>query len=269
MEIWREVCGFFSDPQNKGSKVRGKFRSIFAEKIRASEKSFMPTSFCRRATLRFQNRAEKRQKVPSSRSRSPPSFSVEPPPYLPRAKSVLFGVFFFFFFFFLLRLLTSGDTIPKPKVVLLPGDSKNAENCQFRFVPNSAPCFISKSCFRVLQRPYHKDWPRYCRKVHWTKMAQNGHNDHFGQNDLIPNRIWGFSTRETSSGQNVPFWPEEVRFGPFRSANRTLAFLSSTISKPTTEFAQPRLSRVKRLSSPARGYKFGCVCSYTAGITQV
>ena len=35
------------------------------------------------------------------------------------------------------------------------------------------------------------------------------------------------------------------------------------------EFAQPRLSRVKRRSSPARGYKFGCVCSYMAGITQV
>ena len=27
------------------------------------------------------------------------------------------------------------------------------------------------------------------------------------------------------------------------------------------EFAQPRLSRVKRRSSPARGYKFGCDCS--------
>ena len=36
-------------------------------------------------------------------------------------------------------------------------------------------------------------------------------------------------------------------------------------SKPTTEFAQPRLSRVKARSSPARGYKFGCVCSYMAG----
>ena len=34
------------------------------------------------------------------------------------------------------------------------------------------------------------------------------------------------------------------------------------------EFAQPRLSRVKRRSSPARGYKFGCVCSYMAGIAQ-
>ena len=30
------------------------------------------------------------------------------------------------------------------------------------------------------------------------------------------------------------------------------------------EFAQPRLSRVKGPSSPAREYKFGCVCSYIA-----
>ena len=33
----------------------------------------------------------------------------------------------------------------------------------------------------------------------------------------------------------------------------------------TPEFAQPRLSRVKGRSSPARGYKSGCVCSYMAG----
>ena len=31
------------------------------------------------------------------------------------------------------------------------------------------------------------------------------------------------------------------------------------------EFAQPGLIRVKVQSSAARGYKFGCVCSYTAG----
>ena len=34
-----------------------------------------------------------------------------------------------------------------------------------------------------------REWPRYCRKVYWTKMVQNGQNDHFGQKDLIPNRI--------------------------------------------------------------------------------
>ena len=34
------------------------------------------------------------------------------------------------------------------------------------------------------------------------------------------------------------------------------------------EFAQPRLSRVQGRSSPARGYKFGCVCSYMACLTQ-
>ena len=33
----------------------------------------------------------------------------------------------------------------------------------------------------------------------------------------------------------------------------------SASSKPTTEFAQPHLSRVKRRSSPPRGYKFGRV----------
>ena len=38
----------------------------------------------------------------------------------------------------------------------------------------------------------------------------------------------------------------------------------SASSKPTIEFAQPRLSGVKGQSSPARGYKFGCVCSYMA-----
>ena len=31
------------------------------------------------------------------------------------------------------------------------------------------------------------------------------------------------------------------------------------------EFAQPHLSRDKKRLSPARGYKFGCVCSYMAG----
>ena len=39
----------------------------------------------------------------------------------------------------------------------------------------------------------------------------------------------------------------------------------SVSSKPTSEFAQPRLSRVKRRSSPTTGYKFGCVCSHMAG----
>ena len=39
----------------------------------------------------------------------------------------------------------------------------------------------------------------------------------------------------------------------------------SASSKPTTEFAEPRLRRVKQRSSPARGYKFRCVCSYMDG----
>ena len=53
-------------------------------------------------------------------------------------------------------------------------------------------------------------------------MVQNGPNDHFGQNYLIPNWIL-FSTCETKMVHLGPFWPEEVHFGPFRSTNRTLA----------------------------------------------
>ena len=37
-DFWREFCCIFSDPQNKGSRISGKFRSIFCEKIRASKK---------------------------------------------------------------------------------------------------------------------------------------------------------------------------------------------------------------------------------------
>ena len=36
---------------------------------------------------------------------------------------------------------------------------------------------------------FSREWPQYCRKVYWTKMVQDGPNDHFGQNDLIPNWI--------------------------------------------------------------------------------
>ena len=69
-------------------------------------------------------------------------------------------------------------------------------------------------------RAVDREWSRYCRKVCWTKMAQNGANDHFGQNDLIPNRILAF---KTTMDQNGPFWPDEVHFAPSRSANCTLA----------------------------------------------
>ena len=37
------------------------------------------------------------------------------------------------------------------------------------------------------------------------------------------------------------------------------------VQHPLPEFAQPRLSRVKGRSSPARGCKFGCARSYMAG----
>ena len=49
---------------------------------------------------------------------------------------------------------------------------------------------------------------RYCLKMYWTKMVQNGPNDHFGQNDLIPNWILAFAR---------PKWTKMVHFGLTRS----------------------------------------------------
>ena len=51
-EIWWEFCGIFSDPQNKGSKIWGKISEHFSwENSCLEKKSFVPTSFCRSATL--------------------------------------------------------------------------------------------------------------------------------------------------------------------------------------------------------------------------
>ena len=74
------------------------------------------------------------------------------------------------------------------------------------------------------ERVVNKEWPRYCRKVYWTKMAQNGQSDRFGQNDLTLSWILAFARPKwTKMVHFDPFWPKEVYFGPFRSANRTLA----------------------------------------------
>ena len=57
-----------------------------------------------------------------------------------------------------------------------------------------------------------------------TVLDQNGPNDHFGRNDLIPNRILAFARPKwTLLVHFGPFWPGEAHFGPFRSANRTPA----------------------------------------------
>ena len=50
--IWREFCGIFLTHREKAQKFRGKFRSVFRNKIRSSKKSFVQNSLCRRATLR-------------------------------------------------------------------------------------------------------------------------------------------------------------------------------------------------------------------------
>ena len=71
--------------------------------------------------------------------------------------------------------------------------------------------------------------------------------------------------RPTSFHDKAPQWTPP--FGiPWTCYSGHLGPLGpkSASSEPTTEFAQPCLSRVKGQSSPARGYKFGCVCSYMA-----
>ena len=46
-------------------------------------------------------------------------------------------------------------------------------------------------------------------------LEQNGPNDRFGQNDLIPS--WSLAFARPTWTKTVhfgPFWPEEVRLGP-------------------------------------------------------
>ena len=51
-KFWREFCGIFWTHKIKAQHLRGKFRSIFRERIHAAKKqSFVPTSFCRCASL--------------------------------------------------------------------------------------------------------------------------------------------------------------------------------------------------------------------------
>ena len=47
---------------------------------------------------------------------------------------------------------------------------------------------VSTRACPFVKRAFSKDSPQYCRKV-CLNMVQNGHFDHFGQNDLIPNWI--------------------------------------------------------------------------------
>ena len=55
---------------------------------------------------------------------------------------------------------------------------------------------------------------------------------------------------------------QQFEFTPTIAPKHDLARYQRAPNPP--EFAQPRLSRVKGRSSPARGYKFGCVCPYMA-----
>ena len=88
--------------------------------------------------------------------------------------------------------------------------------------------------------------------------------------DIQPEELWGRLLCWLGSQLGIQ---RKLRLSPPGTVRETVLghllsrrfSIGSERSKPTTEFAQPRLSRVKARSSPARGYKFGCVCSYMAG----
>ena len=90
-----------------------------------------------------------------------------------------------------------------------------------------------------------------------SKLQKNGFSsreDAFSYRDMQKNAI--FPAENAFSCRNMWFLSIKLR-GTF--AGNPLEIAGGS---PTTKFAQPRLSRVKGRSSPARGYKFGCVCSY-------
>ena len=67
-------------------------------------------------------------------------------------------------------------------------------------------------------------------------MVQNGPNDHFGHNDLIPNRTESLAFARPKWTKMVhfgPFWPKEVHFGlgPFSPPTVLWPFLSQEHSR--------------------------------------
>ena len=87
-EFWREFCGIFGTHKIQAQTFRGKFPSLLREKIRSSKKIFVPTLFCKRATLTicsglfrfvFRTDQNKSSKPPfSDTSASPRSLHCEP-----------------------------------------------------------------------------------------------------------------------------------------------------------------------------------------------
>ena len=61
-------------------------------------------------------------------------------------------------------------------------------------------------------------------------------------------------------------WQERREKGSETSPKISIPFLASASSKTHPSLHSPVFSRVKRRSSPARGYKFGCVCHEDAGV---
>ena len=106
------------------------------------------------------------------------------------------------------------------------------------FVPNSAPNFVP-------------NFPRIFRGLFVLRFLGNGDLKKFTKNPRH------FSMQNSQANT-------KKLFTKFFWQSKKVAKSQRAPNPP--DFAQPCLSG---WSSPPRGYKFGCVCSYMAGITQV
>ena len=102
-----------------------------------------------------------------------------------------------------------------------------------------------------------REWLRYCRKEYWTKMVQNGPNDHFGQNDFIlvaqaiRNAIRANRFARIIRNSN-PFFSYHVR--PIRVNHSNFRFARITplrkdlIRNQILAFARPKLTKWSNLA---------------------
>ena len=86
--------------------------------------------------------------------------------------------------------------------------------------------FLAHFWFKALNLGSGRDTVGKCTGPKWSKMVQTTILVKIILNGRIPNWILAFARPKwTKMDQHGPFWPEEAaaHFGPFRSANRTLA----------------------------------------------
>ena len=121
-----------------------------------------------------------------------------------------------------------------------------------------SPQFCGKKCPEKSSRKPRENPPKFIQQKSCNTFLQTGQGKKDGK-DLSSQTRRG-SPRRPSPRHPRPSDPVSLQRKWFQ---RWFSSWQIRSSKP--EFAQPCLSRVKARSSPARRYKFGCVCSCMAG----